>query len=297
MKTALITGMEGFTGQFLASKLSSEGYTVHGTIYGGTKNSHYEHSLDLNDRDAVHDLITRIQPDVVVHLAAISFVAHADVAEIYKTNIIGTRYLLEALANVKKVPSAVLLASSAGVYGQATTGTITETTPTNPANDYSVSKLAMEKMAMMWVDKLPITIVRPFNYTGPGQSSMFVLPKIVSHFRRGEKQIELGNLDVSRDFSDVRMVVNSYTKLLKLAPAGEIFNICSGTVYSLGQVLDMMAGIAGYTIQVKINPAYTRKNEIMSLGGSNAKLCQAIGDIKSVPLHDTLGWMYNAGER
>jgi nucleoside-diphosphate-sugar epimerase len=97
----------------------------------------------------------------------------------------------------------------------------------------------MEYMARLWMDKLPIVIVRPFNYTGQGQSDNFLLPKIVSHFRRKEARIELGNLAIARDFSDVRMVARSYRKLLAAAPAGEAFNVCSGRSHSLGEVIDL----------------------------------------------------------
>ena len=206
----------------------------------------------------------------------------------------GTRNLLEALAFCDKKPEAILLASSANIYGQTTVDPIVETTPTNPLNDYAVSKLAMEQMARLWMDKLPITIVRPFNYTGVGQSLNFLLPKIVAHFQQSKKEIELGNLDVARDFSDVRMATRAYAKLLQLAPAGEVFNICSGQAYTLRQILTLMAEIAGYEIKVKVNPAFVRENEVKSLRGSNAILIEAIGSLEAIPLQETLRWMYES---
>ncbi|MFZ6649805.1 GDP-mannose 4,6-dehydratase, partial [Undibacterium sp. TJN25] len=106
---------------------------------------------------AVHD----IQPDVVAHLAAISFVAHGDADAIYRTNVVGTRNLLDALASLPTKPRAVLLASSANIYGNTNTGILAETEPAQPANDYGVSKLAMEHVARLWMDQLPITITRP----------------------------------------------------------------------------------------------------------------------------------------
>ena len=149
----------------------------------------------------------------------------------------------------------------------------------------------MEYMARLWMDKLPITLVRPFNYTGVGQSPNFLIPKIVDHFKRGARTIELGNLDVARDFSDVRFVAAAYARLLELAPAGQVFNVCSGTAYTLQQVLDMAAGIAGYALDVQVNPAFVRANEVKTLRGSAERLKVAFPVTHSYPLAETLAWM------
>jgi nucleoside-diphosphate-sugar epimerase len=206
--------------------------------------------------------------------------------------VVGTRNLLEALAELKARPRCVLLASSANVYGNAPVELIDETVPPAPANDYAVSKLAMEYLARLWMDRLPIVITRPFNYTGVGQPPNFLLPKIVSHFQARAPVIELGNTDVARDFSDVRTVASVYRQLLEVAPAGDVFNVCSGVAYTLGDVLRMMAAIAGYAIEVRVNPAFVRANEVKRLLGSAGKLERAIGPLAGIPLEETLGWMY-----
>lgn len=288
---ALITGANGFTGRYLERELSAAGYRVFSIVYGSKASGSDTFSVDLCNKSNLAHVIAEINPDIVAHLAAISFVALDDVDAIYQTNVIGSYNLLEALAYLPKPPRAVLLASSANIYGNANTAVIDESTPPNPANDYAVSKLAMEYMARLWMDRLPIIITRPFNYTGVGQSPQFLLPKIVEHFQNGARTIELGNIDIERDFSDVRMVANAYRHLLELAPAGEIFNVCSGVSVSIKSILAMMAEIAGYEIEVRTNTAFVRKNDIKHLQGNANKLIKII-NLNTYPLKDTLKWMY-----
>jgi nucleoside-diphosphate-sugar epimerase len=293
-RRALITGLRGFTGYYMARELTAAGYRVYGTVMPGEELGPDIFAVDLCDREAVARMVDDVQPDVVAHLAGIAFVGHANVDLIYRVNVVGTRNLLEALANGKHRPTSVLLASSANIYGNASVPVIDENVAPSPANDYAVSKLAMEYMARLWMDKLPITIARPFNYTGVGQAENFLLPKIVSHFRRNENRIELGNLAIARDFSDVRMVARAYRRLLAVAPSGEAFNICSGSSHSLANLIDMMSEIAGYHIDVHVNPAFVRANDVLTLSGSNSKLTAVIGQLDPTPLSETLRWMYLA---
>ena len=295
MSVALITGLYGFTGRYLADELRAAGYSVVGI--GHEKSDHAQSpyfQCDLNDRQAMLDTVRTIAPDVVVHLAGIAFAAHGSADEIYRTNIVGTRNLLEALASCPHLPRSVLLASSANIYGNATVSPIDETAPPAPTNDYAVSKLAMEYMARLWSDKLPITIFRPFNYTGVGQSLLFLLPKIVDHFKRRAPVIELGNLNVIRDFSDVRVVVRCYRSLIESAQHGEAFNICSGVGHSLQEVITIMREVSGHDLEIVVNPAFVRSNEVHKLIGSRAKLDAAIGRVDSIPLRATLQWMLEA---
>ena len=293
-KRALITGARGFTGRYLARELSAAGYQVFGTVLRGDPRGPGTFNVDLCERAAVDALVAEVRPDVVAHLAAIAFVAHADAGQIYHVNIVGARNLLEALARQPRPPSWVLLASSANVYGNAGAGPVDESVVPAPANDYAVSKLAMEHMAQLWSDQLPISILRPFNHTGVGQDKRYLLPKIVAHFRCGERAIELGNLAIERDFSDVRMVANCYRRLLAASPTGQVVNICSGQAHSLAQVLAIMASIAGYQIEVRADPALVRSHDALRLVGSNARLGRLIGALDQVPLAATLRWMYEA---
>ena len=163
-----------------------------------------------------------------------------------------------------------------------------------PANHYGISKLAMEHMAWMYRDKLPIIIARPFNYTGIGQSEQFLIPKIVSHFKRKEKVIELGNLHVAREFNDVEFVCEVYEKLLRSSFVSETVNLCSGKAISLLEIIAYMNQISGYNIEVKVNPLFVRENEIKRLVGSTKKLKKAISTIKNIEIEETLRKMYEA---
>lgn len=289
---ALITGVAGFTGQYLCKTLSEAGYEIHGLAHEAGKLPYVfnTYQADLCDSASLKQVVSEVQPDVVAHLAAISFVAHGNAEEIYQTNMIGTRNLLEAL--VGSNCRSVLLASSANVYGNATGGVLTEATSPAPANDYAVSKLAMEYVAKLYADRLPLVMARPFNYTGVGQSDSFLLPKIVNRVRQKASVIELGNLDVERDFSDVRMVVQYYKRLLETTTAiGNTFNVCSGVAYSLRDVLNMVRDISGNDFDVKVNPAFVRANEVKTLLGSNQRLINTVGQIEQIPLRETLRWM------
>lgn len=293
----LITGVDGFTGKFVASEFKKTGADVIGLV-------HQAHLLDtvdavfeanLLDRPRLLSVLQAVRPDYVVHLAAISFVGHGDVDAIYQTNVIGTRNLLQALVDSDVSPKGVLLASSANIYGNAAVEVIDESVPPSPVNDYAVSKLAMEYVARLYVDRLPIILTRPFNYTGVGQAGNFLLPKIVDHFRRHAPVIELGNLDVARDFSDVRMVANCYRRLLETPEAvGGVFNTCSGKAYSLTDVIRMAESISGHILEVKVNPAFVRANEVRVLRGSRSHLENTIGPVADYPLEETLRWMLGA---
>ncbi len=285
--------MSGFTGHYLSKALIHAGYEVHGVGANPCEDANY-HQLDISDVTAMRTLVTQIQPTVVVHLAAIAFVGHADSEAFYRVNLIGTHNLLSVLAQSAPHLECVLLVSSANIYGNCNEGALHESQTPAPENDYAVSKLAMEYMARLWLPKLPIVIVRPFNYTGVGQSDKFLLPKIVSHIKREEKQIELGNLDVWRDFSDVRAVVAAYVGLIQTKPIGQVFNVCSGQATSLRQVLAMAEEMAGYAIGVVVNPDFVRPNEVKELIGCADRLKTVLPNWQTIPLRETLAWMLEA---
>jgi nucleoside-diphosphate-sugar epimerase len=289
-KRVLITGIHGFTGRFMAAELKAHGCEVIGMGRQPSQDAGY-YQADLANTAELHKVLGQIQPDIVVHLAAVAFVGHGVADAFYQVNLIGTRNLLEAIEACGKTPECVLIASSANVYGNASEGLLDETTPVSPANDYAVSKVAMEYMVSLWHSRLPIVITRPFNYTGVGQDENFLLPKIVSHFVRKADRIELGNLDVWRDFSDVRAVASAYRGLLEARPIGQTVNVSSGVTHSLRQVIDMCREITGHELITEVNPAFVRDNEVKTLCGDNSRLRGLVPGWQTPALKDTLRWM------
>lgn len=283
-KRVLVTGAAGFTGRYVNAELIRRGYEVMTLSADGRV-------IDLTDRNAVHLAVSKADPHFVIHLAAVSFVAHDDVEAIYRTNMLGTRHLMEGLALLPVKPIHTILASSANVYGNVE-GCVDESASLSPANDYAVSKLAMEYVASLWSDELPMTIVRPFNYTGVGQDERFLIPKIVAHFRRRATEIELGNIDVIRDFNDVRNVADVYVDLLNGRGRGAPVNICSGSENSLSDVISILERISGYRIEVKVNPKFVRVNDVRRLVGDPSRMFAVSGVRQMRLLPDTLRWMY-----
>lgn len=275
----LVTGLDGFTGQYVQLDLESHGHEVMAL------------TSDLTDADAVFTEIAQLQPQAVIHLAAVAFVGDQNANSFYEVNLIGTRNLLSALAQHAPDVRSVLLVSSANIYGNRSEDVLCEDAVPDPTNDYAISKLAMEQMARLWIDKLPLFIVRPFNYTGVGQESRFVIPKIVAHFAEKKRIIELGNIDVWREYGDVRSVAHIYTKLLENAPVGDTLNICTGHAYSLREVVNLCKEITEQPMDIQVNPEYVRANEVRVLKGDNSRLHGLIGSWKSYSLRESLEWM------
>ncbi|EKO3980401.1 GDP-mannose 4,6-dehydratase [Vibrio fluvialis] len=295
MKKVLLTGVDGFTGKYVAKELTEKGYQVIGLVYKHAGEGQV--ACDLTDKQAVKNCLVEVKPDYVIHLAALSFVGHANQRAFYDVNVFGALNILEMAKEIGISFKKVIFASSANIYGNPIAiDKIDESVAPAPVNHYAMSKLAMEHMAKLWFDDCPLLITRPFNYTGPGQAEQFLIPKIVSHFKKKAAEIELGNIDVYRDFSDVRDIAKAYVRLLESDARSEIVNLCSGNVSSLSSIISKMEDIAGYKINVKVNPAFVRANEIKVLGGDNSKLVFLTGFKPSITIDQTLLDMYNANQ-
>lgn len=266
-----ITGINGFTGKHLEKFLLEKGYEVYGIV--NTKTSNKNHfKCDLLDKTTLSEILIKIKPDYVYHLAAISFVNDSNKLRMYEVNVLGTLNLLESITDLEYRPQKILIASSAAIYGNQNKEVLDESMTPLPVNHYGNSKLAMENMVRTYFDRLNIALVRPFNYTGVGQEDHFLIPKIVQHFKEKRKVIELGNLDVYREFNDVRDIIRIYYKLMNSDFQSDVVNVCSGKEISLNDILKKMELISNFSIKVKVNPKFVRQNEIKVLKGSTKKL-------------------------
>ncbi len=285
MRLIFITGANGFTGRHTSAYFHSLGCET------------YAAKSNLLDSSSLAAELISLRPTHVLHLAGISFVALDDAKEIYLSNVLGTRNLLEALKFVGGLQK-VVLASSANVYGNSPVSPLHESLAPAPANDYAVSKLAMEYVARLYLPALPIVIARPFNYTGPGQSPDFLIPKLVSAFKRRDAAIELGNLDVYREFNDVRLLCAAYALLLAHGEAGSVVNVCSGQQYALREVIALLEDLTGHRPEIRVNPVFVRANEVARLGGEPSTLNMlASKHASALPvftLRDTLALMLDA---
>lgn len=293
MSTCLVTGGSGFTGRHLIAHLKHQGHRVV-ALASRPCGADETHAIDLNDQESLGALINSTAPQQVYHLAALSFVGHPSPLDFYRVNVLGTEALLQALSKLAEPPK-TLLASSANVYGANGQAVINELVPPAPVNHYAHSKMAMEHLARTYAERLPIIITRPFNYTGPGQAVHFLVPKIVRHIQQRASVIELGNTRISRDFSDVRDIAAVYYRLLSEWPAqamsGSIVNVGSGEAVSLKNVIHRLEMLANHTLEIKINPAFVRSNEIPELKACTQRLSTWVPDLKRYPLDQTLADM------
>jgi len=276
-----LIGADSFTGHYLRPALVEEGYSVDVTL------------VDITSSDAVQSAMMDIQPQYIINLAAISFVPDGADATIYGVNCFGPENILAASLQLKTPPRNIILASSANIYGAQQQEVIDESCCPNPINHYGCSKWSMEQIAATYADRLNITITRSFNYTGHGQQDKFLVPKIVTHFKQKTAVIELGNIDIWRDFSDVRWISRAYSQLLSL-PGRElnIFNLCSGQLISIREIIATLENLSGHKMDVVVNPDFVRQADIVRQRGDNGRLFHNVSHLqKPMAFDETLAWM------
>jgi GDP-4-dehydro-6-deoxy-D-mannose reductase len=246
----------------------------------------------------------------VAHLAAIAFGpdAGADPANAFRVTVGGTVNLLEAARQLPRTP-VVLISGSADVYGTPTAEDLplTEEAPLRPLKPYALSKTAQESVGLAYAARygLRVLVTRSFNHAGPGQRPVFVIPALterVAAVARGEAhQVRVGNLDVRRDVSDVRDVVDAYVRLLESAhdggPSGLALNICSGRSVPIRWLLEELCRLAGVEPEIHVDPALVRADDAPDIRGDASAVQRLVGWRATTPLEVTLADIWAIAER
>lgn len=292
----LITGGTGFTGRPLARRLRGDGHEV--LALGYDPNEPEASRFDLCNFASTAKVLVEFKPGVIVHLAGMAATQHRALDQLYSANVLGTANLFAALLDSNVKPRLIIMASSAHVYGFVASGApLDEESPVKPNTHYSVSKHAAEEIASIYSRDFSVLVCRPFNYTGPGQSTDFLVPKIVQHYVERRREIRLGNLDLYRDLSDIDRVVEAYTRLVASEPRFNIVNICSGRAVHLAEIISIMDGLAGYSMRVVPVPELFRKDEPRCVVGSPSRLEASVGTLPNPEIGETLARMYAQGRK
>jgi GDP-4-dehydro-6-deoxy-D-mannose reductase len=297
----LVTGASGFVGSHLVPRLAADGAQVYalGTEAAPALVAHLAGAFiaDLRDEAAIRDAVAAARPDAIVHLAALSSAgkSFADPALTHEVNAKGTGNLLAAARDA--APAArILMVSTSEVYGPQPAGTRTrEDAPFHPVSPYAESKVAAEQLAETAVRDggLDVIRARAFSHTGPGQTPTFVVPgwaDQIVRIERGELPpvLQVGNLEVTRDLSDVSDVVDAYRALLAHGVRGEAYNVCRGEGVRLADVAARMAAMASVPVRIEVDPGRLRPADVPWLVGDPAKIEAATGWRASTPLDKTL---------
>jgi GDP-4-dehydro-6-deoxy-D-mannose reductase len=310
MPRAIITGLKGFVGPYLAAELRSSGIEPVGISLAEAMPPHpisteefRIHDVDIRNREAVQKIIAAEHPEFIFHLAAISHVptSRANPALTYDVNVGGTLNVLEAVRLSERRPR-VLIVSTGNLYGDHDSGEsgFSETSPLHPKSPYAASKLIGEQLARSYVEEygVDVVIARPFNHTGPGQAPSFVS----SEFSRAVAEcmvqgkplhIKTGALEPRRDFSDVRDVVRAYVLLAEKGRSGEIYNVSSGRLTAIGDVIQLLSRVAKQDVTTERDPSRIRAREIMRLGGDSSKLRSELGWSPQIPFETTMRDLLN----
>jgi len=305
----LITGIDGFVGSHAAEYLLGiGGMEIHGTHFPGQKTGNIDHlegritlhETDIVDAETVRGIFLEVRPDKVIHLAGQAFVPTAlrDPFGTFNVNIMGGVAVLDAArlqADARGGGPDLLLVSSGEVYGKLHLEPISEDSPVRPENPYAASKASVDLIGQEYrrTFGVRVSVVRPFNHAGPRQSPVFVASDFGRQFAliaagKNEPVIHAGNLETRRDFTDVRDVVRAYWAILTHTSSHTVFNLCSGHIVSIRDLIGIYQEVTGIRVTVRSEPARVRGEDAPLIAGSYARLHGATGWDPAIPLKKTL---------
>jgi len=303
MSKYLITGIMGFVGRYFVECLNQKepNAKIYGVDIAPLCDMDLEYkSLNLMDAESVDKLVKKSSPDYIVHLAAMSSVAQSwnEPVNCFINNMSAFLNLADSVRN-NDLSTRILSVGSSEEYGTYNEP-MKESFTLHPKSPYSVARLSQEYMSKLYIDRfgLDIVMTRSFNHIGPRQSTRFVVPSFVEQLvniasGKSENKMMVGNIDVIRDFTDVRDVVDAYWRIIKKSPKREVYNVCSGNGVKLRDVIDVVANNLGIKPNICIEPERVRANEIASVVGDNTKLRQELGWTPKYDLNRTLLDMIN----
>ncbi len=302
---ALITGINGFVGGYLAEHLLSSsntqvsGVSRSGTLEFAPLQPHINViQADLRDPQQTQAAILHAAPDVIIHLAGQTFVPESfrDPAGTLHTNVFGTLHVLEAMRQLDQ-PCRLLITGSNEEYGLITADDLplNEDTPLRPASPYGVSKASQTLLGLQYHRSygMDVVIVRPFNHIGPRQSDRFVTGAFahqIARIERGlqEPVLKVGNLEGQRDFTDVRDMVAAYALALEHAPPGSVYNLGSGQPRSIRSLLDLLAAASTATFRIEPDPARMRPVNIPLVVCDASRFRERTGWEPRIPIEQTM---------
>ncbi len=300
----LITGTTGFVAPHLIRSIQNleDKHEIYGTIQSRSDVSKIPAGVmtiecELKDSSNVNEVIEKIRPDIIFHLAAQSFVytSWKSPAETLTNNIIGELNILEAVRQF--VPDCIVhIAGSSEEYGMPESTPIYESDPLNPLSPYGVSKVAQEKLGFQYHKSygLKVVLTRAFNHTGPGRDSRFAEATFAEQIANPEtKEIMVGNLTAVRDYTDVRDMVRAYWLAANAECYGEPMNICSGFGYKMSEVLDILVTISDRNdLNIRQDPDRMRPSDLQVLIGNCDKFKRLTGWTPEISLPQTLTDLY-----
>lgn len=304
MKKALITGITGFAGSFLAEHLLTKGYQVSGTYLTDeslkllpNKDNYTLYKLNLLDDSSTLNLVKQDKPEYIFHLAALTSPKNSfdNPKETFTNNVAAQINLLEALKKTG-TSARTLIVSSAEVYGLVKKEDlpIDEETPFNPTNPYAVSKLSQDYLGLQYSlsENLDIVRVRPFNHVGPRQAPHFVVSsfakRIVEVEKGINKEMKVGNLTSKRDFCDVRDMVKAYELALDKGEKSDVYNLGSGRSYEISAILNMLIGLSKVEIKTEEDPSLMMPSDNPELVCDHTKFTNLTGWETQIPIEKTL---------
>ncbi len=302
----LITGVSGFAGTALAQHLLAGGHTVFGTtrnrdgiaVARSPLAADHIFAAPLEDAPRLAAVINGTAPDGIFHLAAFTNPAASfnDPGAAYRANLHGSLNMFAAVCSLKN-PCRLVWVGSSDVYGlvEPRELPVTESNIFRPLSPYAVSKAAADLAAYQWSRAHGINVVRmrPFNHTGPGQDAQYVCAdfarQVIAIERRNRRgHIEVGNLDVTRDFSDVRDVVHAYALAWERGSSGEAYNVCSGVPRTAREILETLITLSGIDATIAVRAERQRRVDVPLLVGSAVKLHAATGWTPKISWDQTL---------